>query len=384
VSGTRAAAKLLATAVVATLCGCAGLGAGPAVPVGNDWTALASPAPGTAQLIGGMPVSKVTARSKRLTATLGIQVFWDSTGPRAKLAAEANRIFDYVVDLGANSVAIDFFFYTDGEHPRYVYGVPGSTPSPATIAMVIANAREHGLRVLVRPLLNDANITIVRGDWRGSIEPWSVASWFTSYYSFLRPYLAAAQQSKATAFGIDTELDSLAADHREWASLQAAAAKLFKGQLVYAVNYGLWQKDRPDEPVPDAAVDAYPLLGLPGSATVAELTAAWVSWLQGHRPAAVLKRTVLQEVGIAAVAGAYAGPALAAPGRAPVDLSVQRKWFAAACAAAKQAHLAGIYFFDVNSTDDPADLAAVARYAPGSFIGRSDGVIEACFASGWS
>ena len=57
------------------------------------------------------------------------------------------------------------------------------------------------------------------------------------------------------------------------------------------------------------AVDAYPLLGLGDSATCGELTAAWVCWLHS-RPESVLKRTVLQEVGIAAVAGAYtrAGP----------------------------------------------------------------------------
>jgi hypothetical protein len=380
VSRTRLGASLLAAVIATTLCGCAGLEAGPAVPPPNDWTTLAPP-----QLfIEGVPVSEVTAQSGGLHASLGIQVYWNSVGPRAKLEADANRIFNYVVGLGANSVAIDFSFYTNGEYPSRVYGVPGSTPSPATIAMVVANAREHGLRVLVRPLLNDDNIKTIKGDWRGSIKPRPIGSWFESYYRFLRPYLAAAQASGATAFGIDTELDSLAPDRQEWVSLQAAAAKLFKGQLTYAVNYGLWQEDRPDQPVPDAALDAYPLLGLTDSATAAELTTAWVSWLRLHRPEQVLKKTVLQEVGIAAFAGAYAGPALTPPGQAALDVPVQQKWFAAACAAAKETGMPGIYFFDVNSSDDPADRAAAARYAPGSFIDRSDGVIKACFASGWS
>jgi hypothetical protein len=98
----------------------------------------------------------------------------------------------------------------------------------------------------------------------------------------------------------------------------------------------------------------------------------------------VLEKTVLQEVGIAAVAGAYADPALTVPNGTPLDVPIQQAWFAAACAAAKQTHLAGIYFFDVDSTDDLSDRAAAAQYAPGSFIDRSDGVIKACFASGWS
>ena len=381
--------SVLAAALAATLCGCAGVGAGPAIPPGNDWTTQAAPAPGAVQVAGsqpaidGIPVSKVAAQRRKLSATLGIQVYWNSAGSQANMEADANRIFNYIVRLGANSVAINFSFFTNGEYPTYVYGVRGSTPSPAIMAMVVTNAREHGLRVLLRPLLNEKNIAIINGAWRGSIEPQSVSSWFESYYGFLKPYLIAAQRSGANAFNIGAELDSLASDESEWTALKAAAAELFQGQLVYAVNYGRWQQDPPYEPVPDAAVDAYPVLGLGDSATGAELTAAWVSWLH-NEPESVLRRTVLQEVGIAAVSGAYAEPARTALRGTPLDVAIQQKWFASACAAAKQTHMAGIYFYDVNSTDHPSDRAAAASYAPGSFIDRSDGVIKACFASGWS
>ena len=47
--------------------------------------------------------------------------------------------------------------------------------------------------------------------------------------------------------------------------------------------------------------------------------------------------------------------------------------------------MAGIYFYAVNSTDHPSDRAAARRATHlGSFINRSDGIIKACFASGWS
>ena len=336
-------------------------------------------------MIDGTPVSEVTAASARLSADLGIQVYWNTAdATRARQQDEGTQIFNYVVGLGANSVGINFPFYTDGQHPTHVYGVPGSTPSPATVAMLVANAREHGLRVLVRPLLSDGNILTVSGDWRGTIQPRSVSAWFRGYLAFLTPYLTVAQAGGATAFGVDTELDSLAGQEGDWARLRSAAAKLFKGQLVSAVNYGLWQQDRPGEPVPDAALDAYPPLGVGTGATAAQLTAAWVSWLRRHRPAPALAKTVLQEVGISAVSGAYAAPAITAPDGTPLDVTVQRDWFAAACAAAKTTHLAGLYFFDVNSSDDPLDPVATADYAPGSFIDRSDGVIRTCFSSGWS
>jgi len=374
---------MIAAALVSLLSGCGAIA--PSIPPGNDWTvaAGASNPAGTAvpprTTAGRALIRNVSAERSALTATLGIQVYWNSTGTPAEMAADADRIFNYVVGLGANSVGINFAFYTDGVYPTRVYGVRGSTPSPATIAMVIANARRHGLRVLVRPLLNEKNIVDSRGDWRGSIEPPSVIGWFHSYWEFLKPYFAAAQRSGATIFNVGDELDSLAPDKYEWTAFEAAAAKLFTGQLEYAVNYGRWQTYPAYEPVPDASVDAYPQLGLGDSASVRELTAAWVNWLH-NQPAPVLRRTVLQEVGIAGISGAYREPAKTAPSGATLDVAVQDKWFASACAAAKQTDMAGIYFYDVNSTDHPANAGG---YSAGSFIGRGDSVIKTCFASGW-
>jgi predicted small lipoprotein YifL len=374
-------AILLTLLLPLLLAGCGALG--PSVPPADDWTTqAAAPTQTATQPAQTAQAARVVSAARRaLTATLGIQVYWNSWGTTAEQEADANRIFNYVVSLGANSVGINFYFYTNGRTPTRVYGVPGSTPSPATIAMVASIARLHGLRVLIRPLLNEANLIDSAGDWRGSIEP-SVDTWFASYWAFLKPYLAAARGAKATAFDIGTELDSLASDSYNWTVFEAATAQVFPDRLEYADNYSRWQELPSYEPVPDAAVDAYPQLGLGDDATVAELTAAWVGWLHSH-PASVLRGTVLQEVAIAAVAGVYAEPAKTYPSGTPLDISVQRKWFAAACAAAKLAGLAGLYFYDINSIDQPNDNAATAAYAPGSFIDRSADKIRACFASGW-
>jgi hypothetical protein len=371
----------VAVALICALCACGGLGASPGVPQGDSWTAAASGGVSAAPhpKPTGPPVYKVSAASQALTATLGIQVFW-SPDSAASVAVDANRIFNYIVGLGANSVGINFFFFTNGADPTTVYGLRRRTPSPAMIGEIIADARAHGLRVLVRPLLNEDNIIDANGDWRGSIAPPSVQAWFQSYFHFLRPYFIAAQRNGATSFNVGSELDSLAPDENEWTSFNARAATLFSGQLEYAVNYGRWQEDPSYEPVPDAAVDAYPQLGLGDHATVGRLTAAWVQWL-GHQPESVLRRTVLQEVGIAAAAGTYAEPARVAPAGTPLDIPVQVKWFEAACTAAKRTSMAGIYFYDVNGTDQPSDAAS---YSPGSFIGRGDRAIKTCFASGWS
>jgi hypothetical protein len=368
-------------ALTAALSGCAGLGAAPSVPAGASWTAApsrhAGPSPHPSPT--GPPVYTVSDAGQALKSTLGIQVFWNPES-QASVATDANTIFNYIVKLGANSVGIDFFFFTNGVDPTTVYGLPSRTPSPAQIAQIVAAARAHGLRVLIRPLLNEDNIIDAEGDWRGSIEPPNISAWFASYFAFLRPYFIAAQQSGATSFDVGTELDSLAPYEGEWTTFEANAAQLFSGQLEYAVNYGRWQEDPSYEPVPDPGVDAYPELGLGDDATVEQLTAAWVQWLQSQ-PETVLQKTVLQEVGIAAVSGAYEEPAReAAPGQ-PLDVPIQVNWFEAACNAAKQTDMAGIYFYDVNGTDQPTEAA---DYPAGSFIGRGDQAIKACFASGWS
>jgi len=381
---------IAAVLAAAVLSGCAGVGLGPGVPPKQDWTTDATPSGASATQqpavnggIGGMPVLKVNPSTAALRATLGVQVFWNSTGSQADMAADANRIFNYVVGLGANSVGIDFWFFTDGPTPTRVYGVPGQTPSPDTIALVTNIARQHGLRVLVRPLLNEDNIKIYGNNWRGSIQPPDVYNWFASYYTFLKPYLQVAQSTGANGFNIGTELDSLAPDESHWSIFENTVGQIYKGQQLYAVNYGRWQEDPPYEPVPDAPVDAWPELGVTDSATIPQLTAAWKTWLQ-NQPSSVLRKTVLQEVGLAAVAGAYKEPALAYPAGTPLDVTVQRNWLTAACAAAKDEHLAGLYFYTVNSTDQPSEPAVTAKYAPGSFMNRSDGAIKACFASGWS
>jgi hypothetical protein len=371
----------VAAGLACALCGCAGLGAGPGVPPGDSRTT----APSGGVIAGshteptGLPIDKVSAARQAMVTTLGIEVFWSPEGA-ASIAADANRIFNYIVGLGANSVGINFFFFTDGVDPTRVYGVHRRTPSPAIVGEIVADARKHGLRVLVRPLLNEDNIVDSTGDWRGSIAPPSVSIWFKNYFHFLRPYFMAAQRNGATGFNVGSELDSLAPDKAEWTSFEARARKLFSGQLEYAVNYGRWQEDPPYEPVPDAAVDAYPQFGVGNHATVRQLTGSWVRWLR-HQPESVLHKTVLQEVGIAAAAGAYSEPAKIAPRGTPLDVPIQVKWFAAACAAAKRTGMAGIYFYDVNGIDRPS---AAANYPPGSFIGRGDQAIKACFASKWA
>ena len=381
VTWTGRAATGLVLAVAATLsASCAKLGPSvPAVSGAAPAAGAGSPA-GSASpaATGGPAVRHVSAAGQAATAQLGVQIYWHEVTDAYAVKANADRLFDYAVGLGANSVGISFPIYTDGATPTKVYTKAGVTPTPSSLGTLIGEAKARDLRVMVRPIIDEANIKDKAGAWRGSIKPPDKAAWFASYQKALAPFLTAAQGAHADEFVIGSELDSLVGQTPRWRALESAAAAVFHGRLAYADNWGQWATGRPGVPGADPAMDAYPQLHLADSATVSQITAAWSAWLR-KRPAG-LTDTVVQEVGIAATLGAYQQPAVWGTKRQKLAPQIQTHWFAGACAAVKSLHMSGIYFWNLDAWAEPAKAAT---YDAGSFIGRGDAAIKACFATGW-
>jgi hypothetical protein len=323
-------------------------------------------------------VRHVSAAAEATSAQLGVQVFWHEVNDAYAVTANADRLFDYVVGLGANSVGISFPIYTDGRLPTSVYTRDGVTPTPASLQGVISEAKARGLRVMLRPIIDEANIKDGAGAWRGSIKPRNIGSWFASYQRTLMPFLSAAQAAHADVFVIGSELDSLVGQSAQWRAMEAAAAAVFSGRLAYADNWGRWATGKPGVPGAVPGLDAYPQLHLSDSATVAQIAAAWSAWLR-KRPAG-LADTVVQEVGIAATPGAYKQPAAWGAATHKLVPQIQAQWFLGACEAVKSLHMFGIYFWNLDAWADPAKAAT---YNSGSFIGRGDSAIKTCFATGW-
>ena len=323
------------------------------------------------------PVSVPGATTTGAVAQLGIDVYWHTPGSPSSVSAAAAPILDYVTSLHANSVALAFPIFTDGDHPTRVYTDPASTPDPATLRVLIDAAKGRGLRVAIRPIIDEANIATVPGRWRGSIVPADTGAWFASYRSVLDPYLGAAQAAHADEFVLGTELNSLI-EAPQWQDVQTDASSRFHGVLSYADNWDAWVKGRAPKAISDIGLDAYPPFNLPDSASVDRLTASWTAWLR-QRSVATLQDTVIQEVGIPAQSGAYRIPYSWGTGGAAIDPEVQQKWFAAACQSARSLGMAGLYYWSVSSTD-PMDGHSDS---PGSFVGRGDSAVKACFASPW-
>jgi hypothetical protein len=399
---SRFAALLLAG--VAATAGCAEMT--PSVPAGGQPNAAQQPAgaavssgtPGAPGASGGVapggsapakpgaagstsqkPTAQVSPTAKAVPADLGIDVYWHTNGDPVAVNAAASRVLDYVVSLHANSVGLTFPIFTDGLKPSTVTTVKGITPAPSDLALVIAAAKARGLRVLLRPVIDEGNISPA-GGWRGSIQPKDTANWFAGYRTVLAPYFALAESTHVEQFVVGVELNSLNGDTTQWQRVVSDATKAYHGEISYAANWDAWYIASAPTPIQLVGLDAYPPVQLSDSASVDDLTAAWTTWLR-HRSDATLQKTVIQELGIPAEAGSYRHPNNWGGSGATVDPQIQTSWFTAACRSAHSLKMRGIYFWMVDSNADPAHAGG---YPTGSFIGRGDAGIKACFTDIWS
>jgi hypothetical protein len=313
---------------------------------------------------------------------LGIDVYWQANthDSDSVIQAKARRIINYAISLGCNSVTLTFPFYTYSIGSDAVYADQSTSPSPAHIAIFLAQAAESHLRVTLRPVLNE-DILVQENPiaWRGAIEPADESVWFQSYQQLLIPYAQAAAAGQAATFVIGTELDSLQGAP-EWPALVNAIRAVYSGQILYDENYTDFQSHVDNLPVTNFGVDAYPRFPLPDSTPVSQLAGAWEGWLSTHRPA-VLRETLLSEVGIDAVSGSYDDPgAWVGMTQAPIDQAVQANWYQAVCQAVSADDLAGVYWWDVNFDAEPANPAPFDVADPITFIGRSaQSEIKTCF-----
>lgn len=309
----------------------------------------------------------------------GLQVYaHNSNGKPAD--ANIESILDYVVNRGANSVAYSFPIYTDGQQPERVHAGPES-PTPAVLGKLVSAAKERGLRVMVRPLVDEANLRTPSGGWRGTIQPPDMKRWFGSYEDALMPYLKSARAAEADEFVLATELTSLQPEHARWKDLARAAAKVFPSTLSYTFNW-----DAADEKIVPregaVGLDLYFAVDLGPDASVEELTTALTRHIMA-KPKSLRSNMVAQEVGIAAHDDAYQHPwNWGSPNVENLNPMIQVNWFTAACQAVRRADLNGIYYWMLDSSIDPAQVDPATEGSAG-FIGRpGEKAIEGCFAKG--
>jgi hypothetical protein len=297
----------------------------------------------------------------------------------AVIRAKARRIINYAISLDANSIILSFPFYTYSIASDKLF-TDNSTPSPAHIAIFLDEAAKSGIRITLRPILNEDSLLAQNPNaWRGLVEPTNRTAWFESYRKLLIPYAAVAAEGHAETFVIGTELASLEGDPR-WPELIRNIRSVFPGQLAYDENYVEYEQYDSNLPLSVVDVDAYPRFQLPDSATVRQLTRAWELWLGTHA-LAVRRQTILNEVGITALSGAYSNPARwFGVQQLPFVPTMQSHWFNAVCRAVLKERIGGLYWWEVDFDANPSDPAPFQSNKI-TFLGRpAQKQVKACFA----
>jgi hypothetical protein len=312
--------------------------------------------------------------------------------------------------LHANAVSFNFPFWQAGSKANNPQRA-AMTPSPGRLAQLTELAHRYGLQVQYRPFLNEKNLTQTS---RPSITPTNVALWFQSYWAFLQPYLASAAQAGASSFSVALEFTTLLPCMAstgtgcpnptwhcptclsQWEQLVQKAKAVFPGPIIYS------QQHVPQQTIPltERGYDAYQPVcpAQPGrtvdrtwacpktaanQVSVAAFTTGFVHNFQMAGMQSTPQDLIAEEVGIPAVAGAYLKPNYYHYDTGtPVDRAVQTDWFAGACAAFRQLHVAGIYFWSIDF--DSFTPSESANNPPNiyNWLGTSSATaIASCFAA---
>jgi hypothetical protein len=312
---------------------------------------------------------------------LGMNVYWIDNPDDSEevIRAKVRRIVDYVVTLDVNSIALSFPLYTSRPRANSVYAEE-STPSASRVGFALDEFYRNGLRTTLRPLMDEANLVEAdRTAWRGNIRPTDRDAWFARYREFLTPYLRAARDYHATTFVIGAELNSLEGDRR-WTAVANLAEREFGGEIAYAVNWDSYVQRPIDMPVDQLGLDAYFKLEVGDDASVRALVEGWNDWLD-RRARGPLPELLFAEVGAPAEDGAYRHPARWATTGKPLNVTVQERWFTAACQVAQQRQMAGLYWWKLDFHLDPAQADPLTDLHD-SFVGRpAEAAIQSCFAT---
>jgi hypothetical protein len=293
---------------------------------------------------------------------LGVNLYALGNYPRARVETDGERMLGYIRRvLHAGAVDIVWNFYAPSAHSDVV-DATSRTLSAANVAILTGIAQRDHLLVEYRPL-----IMIDGGNpWEGGIEPAHQARWFDSYYRRELPYLRVAQRYGISEFVAATEMKALNASSH-WPAFFARIAAIYHGVISYAAHQAdYFPPGTQLLPVSYPGVDMYRSLGLPPSASPAQVTKAYESFFR-DLPASLLRRTAIDETGIAARAGAYAKPSyLGIPGS--LDEAVQANWFVAACRTVKRYDMRAVFFWKADLTDYPVTHPSAAL---STFEGRA-------------
>ncbi len=168
---------------------------------------------------------------------MGIRGTWQNEAARHSMQEMKEK-------TGADWIAIAFSAMQDTAHSTDIRFWQEPTVTDEEVRGAIAEARELGLKVCLKPIVNCTD-----GTWRAHInffdkdvpcEPkWS--DWFASYERFMLHYAAIAEETGCELLCIGCEMVQTDRREGEWRALIAKIRQVYSGTLTY--NCDKYQED---------------------------------------------------------------------------------------------------------------------------------------------
>ena len=225
---------------------------------------------------------------------------------------------------GADRVSLSMTGYQHGPRSVEIISDPEKTLTVDEIRTVIHAARDAGLRVMLKPHLNLAIEAKDDHMWRGLIKPSerNVKAWFSSYTSFLMPYIDLAIAEQVEIFCVGVELKKMTPYTREWKNLIDNVRKRgYKGKLTYAALHDNFYVVRFWSALDYIGIDAYFEATRDKNAGLREIIAGYEGWAERlEQFASDQKRPIIfTEVGFNNQDGANVRPWYWSGNRAKLD-----------------------------------------------------------------
>jgi hypothetical protein len=275
-----------------------------------------------------------------------------------------------IADLGATWVALVVTWSQSDVHAVELARGPRSAPD-RRLRAAIRRARARGLAVMVFPIIELDRVR--RGEWRGTLAPDDVDTWWHAYERFILHYAELAEAEGAAALVVGSELGSTETWRDRWYHLLSKVESRYRGERVYSANWDHYRQVSFAERLDHLGISAYPTLSDDADASTAELTRAWRKTrreLDTFATAAGVSLW-LTEVGYPSRDGAASQP-WNYQRRAAVDLDEQRRCYQAMVTAWDgDATLAGLFVWNWSGKGGERDGDYTPRGKPAEAVLRA-------------
>jgi hypothetical protein len=218
---------------------------------------------------------------------------------------------DRIAATGATCVSLQAIYRMDTGQSHEIRRHPTSSPTEESLRRTFRQARVRGLRMMFFPTLNMRDEADNAEWWRGNIKPDNWALWWQNYTAFNVRLAALAQAGGVEWYSLGTEMASTHCFPDQWRRLASEVRQVFKGKLVYSVNFDSHDSFTFGDCLDVIGINTYdPIAKYDEYPSADQVRDAW--WWVVYKARTLTARfqrpVMITEVGYPSVAHAHVGP----------------------------------------------------------------------------